>query len=274
MKRTPDTSTWSNNLHSETICLQQARHIVNMFSQCTVTDAVHGYPFLPYLLEVTITILACLTRLPALRVHYRGTVETALEMLTQFCKKSWVSGKIARTIFKLGDIIPRVFVADAAYTDPMHFGSAPRPDHGTNTNPHSRVLQESSKMPPTQPDHRMQSHSPSNQPPAAGTMWRMDPSQGNGGQRPEVDGKVITPIPDNQAAQRLEGENTNQNFQSFMIADFPFELNFGNTVSQAIAPSRQATFNNDDFSGLFRSAFDLDWLDELFPIDSSFLAPS
>ncbi|PVH76619.1 hypothetical protein DL98DRAFT_387072, partial [Cadophora sp. DSE1049] len=99
----------SHNVESDTMCLQQARSIISMFAQCTAADAVYGFPFLPYLLEASITILSCLTRLPNLRANYKETTEDSLRMLTQFCKKSWVSGKMARIIFKLGDIIPKIF---------------------------------------------------------------------------------------------------------------------------------------------------------------------
>ena len=275
MRRTVNTSPSSNNTQSDTICLQQARHIVNMFSQCTDADGVYGFPFLPYLLEATITIVACLTRLPTLRVHYRETVEAAFKMLTHFCKKSWVSGRMARMIFKLGDIIPRVFVTDAAYIHPMQFDSSTITDYTTSTSPHSHRLQESNNMPSLQQDMRIQSHSPSTQPPAGGIMWSMGPPQGGGGKQPAVDDQNNTPMPNNQEAQMLEDENTMQNFQLSMIADFPFELNFGNTASQAIGPSNQAGLSNkEDFPTAYRGTFDLDWLDELTSQENRYLAPS
>lgn len=268
--RRAQNSTWSNNHQSDMICLQQARHIVNMFSQCTVADGVYGFPFLPYLLEVTIAILACLTRLPTLKSHYRETVQAALKMLTQFYKKSWVSGKMARIIFKLGDIIPRVFATDEVYMNQIHLGSNMRQEYGTNSSLHFQGLQEPNDMPPRL-DHRIQSHSPSTQPPAMRGMWQIDTPEGNGGKRPGIDGQNITPMPNNQAAQMSEDENTIQNFQPSLIADFPFELNFGNTASHAIAPSHQPSLNSrEDFSIPFLGAFDLEWLDGLISNDNVF----
>lgn len=273
--RRPRAVLWARDNQSDMICLQNARHIVNMFSQCTVADGVYGFPFLPYLLEVTIVILACLTHLPTLKWHYRGTVQIALQMLTEFYKKSWVSGKMARIIFKLGDVIPRVFATDESYMHQIHHGSDFGLEGSSDMGLQLGGLQGPDNMPPQQ-DQMTQSHSSSAQHPSAvRSMWHIETLESRGGKRLGLDGQNITPIPDSQADQMPGVESTMENPQHSMIADFPFELNFGNTALNAIAPSHQPSPNDgEDFSTTVLGGFDLEWLTSLISNDSLVSAPT
>lgn len=270
MRRTQSSSSpCGYSIESDSICLQQARSIIGMFAQCSAADAIHGFPFLPYLLEATITILSCLTRLPNLKPIYRETAENAQRMLTQFCKKSWVSGKMARMIFKLGDIIPKIFATDQThgYLPPQgtSLGTAETNRHDNAIHHQQEILLNQSShiyLPPLPRQSSVDtSFSLNNHPTSSPDQTcRMDPS-----------GPTANHLPnhDNHESQFL-GDDTfaNSTFESSMMVDFPFETNFGSMASHAIAPTTgagasSAVADRDDFSTPFLGTFDLEWLNEL-----------
>ncbi|KAL5320430.1 hypothetical protein ACEPPN_011234 [Leptodophora sp. 'Broadleaf-Isolate-01'] len=251
-------SPYSNSVESDTMCLQQARSIVGMFGQCTAEDAIYGFPFFPYLLEATIIILSCLTRLPNLKTAYRETTEDSLRMLTQFCKKSWVSGKTARIIFKLGDIIPKMFAVDRNddHLPASQSGNLPPPQgaaHNYNNIPTRENSGDSSLV--------MVSTSPNNySAPSSDLSWRRNAHTSD----PNI-------LPHENPQFPTDDSFADSNFHSSMIADFPFEMNFGNAVNHAVgaatnhAGGLSGTAEKDDFSTPFLGTMDLEWLNELLP---------
>jgi hypothetical protein len=242
-----------------------------MFAQCSYSDGVYGFPFVGYLLEATITILACLSRIPTLKSAYRDITELALKLLNRFCKKTWVSGKMARIIYKLGDIIPRVFanrhiptpLMDASNpTSPVIATPQPINSDGANNNPSNTTN--------FIPDGAMLGCQ--HQPLSTNNPWHMyQPLQKKFqplGQFPQSYGSGNMNA-QSQASGLFNGGNdvdgAGTAFQPSMIADFPFELNFGNA-------GLHAQGQNDDFSTHFLSLEDLDWVDEVVRQENRLLA--
>ncbi|KAH7419739.1 fungal-specific transcription factor domain-containing protein [Cadophora sp. MPI-SDFR-AT-0126] len=251
----------SHNVESDTICLQQARSIISMFAQCTAANAVYGFPFLPYLLEATITILSCLTRLPNLRASYKETTEESVRMLTQFCKKSWISGKMARIIFKLGDIIPKIFAADRSMVSYQVNGST---DNICASHQGDSQAHESGSIQP----HILVPHSPNSQAAhSSESNWQP--------KAPTPNYNDSTTVGQGEVQFLMDDSFTDSTFESSMITDFPFEMNFGNAASHTMAPVTQVQGSlgneKEDFSTPFLGIMDLEWLNELLPQDNRIL---
>jgi len=200
-------------------------------------------------------------------------------MLNQFCKKTWVSGKTARIIYKLGDIIPRVF---ASHPTPrslsqgivnIETGVLPH-THTEQRNERANVTVQESHF--TNPDHRSRA-------------WRMyepsqkrfqrtttDPSTPNNSSNPSNESSTFISGPEN--AQKTSaaffgsesgGGIMNVELQSSMIADFPFELNFGPANLQGMIGNNgtrdlvNGKSGREDFSTDFLGMNDLEWLNEV-----------
>jgi len=78
-----------------------------------------------------------------------------------------------------------------------------------------------------------------------------------------------------EAQFSVDDSFADSSFQSSMIADFPFEMNFGNASSLAMAPATQVQGSSgnekEDFSTPFLGIMDLEWLNELLPQDDRIL---
>lgn len=233
-----------------------------MFCQCSLADGVYGFPFLPYLLEATIVILACLTRLPNLKQIYRGTVDKAIEMLKKLYRKTWVSGKVARMIFKLGSIIPSVFAGcestllSISRTKHGH-GEGDSTGNNSAFTPGQSLIQIHDSMgrschppPVTHHDYALDNWN---------TDIRDSISSSFSQSYPEIG-------PDSQ-----DGSSDHLVGLDFRIEDFPFESNFGNMEPQPSLPPGNSTMDGGDmtdrFAGQSLDGYDMEWLQELIAHD-------
>ncbi|KAH7089245.1 fungal-specific transcription factor domain-containing protein [Paraphoma chrysanthemicola] len=256
----------ANDIEAEAICLRQARCIVDMFAQCSLADGVYGFPFLPYLLESTIVMLACLTRLPYLKQAYRKTIESAMDMLMKFYRKTWVSGKVARIIFQLSKIIPHVF----AGTNAVPSNTAPKAHDMTRTesenigffNEGAPVTSETLPANPanrhfrTPSDAWVQNNRPQD-------VWHA--------KRPEPNVPTFRhDYHENFSIEQSVPEHDQAEF-SFQFDDFPFELGLTNTAPQnPVLPGHnnlRSSVRPEVSAGQSVDAYNMDWLQELIGQD-------
>ncbi|KAL3418179.1 fungal specific transcription factor domain-containing protein [Phlyctema vagabunda] len=269
MRRCQNTAVNSTNVESNTICLHQARFIINMFAQCSLKDGVYGFPFLPYLLEATITMLACLTRLPSLRTNYRDTAQKAVKMLNQFYKKTWVSGKMARMIFKLGDILTQVLSA--------HSGSGPRPSEvGSMQATSGRSIPRKPAQETGFTSQRISDKSRQqvlqNDPASLPDFTFHNSESTQVVNRSTLDSSSqYEPSIHQPGALIYEANSAEADMQTSMIADFPFELDFGNLASQAVGPGNNQGLQTEieDFSTPFFGVYNMEWAEEFLSRASS-----
>ncbi|KAH7061959.1 fungal-specific transcription factor domain-containing protein [Paraphoma chrysanthemicola] len=256
----------ANDIEAEATCLRQARCIVDMFAQCSLVDGVYGFPFLPYLLESTIVMLACLTRLPYLKQTYRKTIESAMDMLMKLYRKTWVSGKVARIIFQLSKIIPHVF----AGTNTAQSTTAPKA-HGSAQTETENIAFLDERAPATAeplPANPASRHfrSPSdawvhnNQPQDVWHAKRVEPNVPTFQHDYRRNSSIVQSFPDQDQADF-----------SFQFDDFPFELGLSNT-----APQNPVLPGHNNFRSSVRpelsgdqsiDAYNMDWLQELIGQD-------
>lgn len=235
-----------------------------MFGQCSLADGVYGFPFLPHLLEATIIILACLTRLPYLKPAYRLTVDVAIEMLRKLYRKTWVSGKVARIISKLGDIIPQVFSTSSTIESPLSQTVLTQRVMLVDKNNHTASSLEAEKATPVARMVGNYDHSP----PATThaqpqNMWdanNLAPKESTFHQqfRQNLLGPQI--FPDDHSANL-----------DIQFDDFPFELDLGNAVSQnSLMPTYGVKGTENGINGVggqSLDAYNMDWLQDLVAHD-------
>lgn len=263
---------WDDGILSATICLQHARTIVEMFAQSSPSDGVYGFPYLPYLFEATITILACLTKLPHLKESYRLTTESGLNMLNQFSKKTWVSGKMARMIYKLNYIAPHLLSTDQRSTHGSFRSSlvgsscTTVPDCGVSGKKNAVSTRTDLEMTPM----------PTQQHPVETNGLGSDTFAPQSNITGDV---VMDPNQPMSLVQSMEErpvrpeDDMMASFQPSMIADLPFEFQFGNNSSQRLPHSTYITGDNDNIGQIF-GHHDIDWLDRMISQDASFMDSS
>jgi hypothetical protein len=251
---------FNHDIEAETICLQRARQIVDMFGQCSLADGVYGFPFLPHLLEATILMLACLTRLPYLKPAYRDTVDVAIEMLKKLYRKTWVSGKVARIISKLGDIIPQVFSSSRTIESPLSQTATNRMTSIEHSN-QARNLNGSESI------ARMMGNYVHSPPVTAHThsqhAWDANNSAA-------TESTFHEQYRQNMLDQHIFPDNHSANLD-FQFDDFPFELDLGSAVSQNSLlhtySVKGAEIGMNGLSGQSLDAYNMDWLQNLVAQD-------
>lgn len=237
--------------------------MVNMFVQCSLKDGVYGFPYLPYLLEAAISIIACLTRIPSLKSKYRETTETAFRILKLCYTKTWVSGKIARMIFRLGEIIPRVFSSESE-TSVKHLERRVPEDIKVQTEQPAKSSMTFTSPLNTIPVPQSQSKLQQQTQPQAQTQIPLPPSSNSPHYHrlpPNYQFLQASSVLPTQAQSQLPSstaydtglgdtvpyttiaEASDANIQEPMLADFPFEMGFRPYTSAAGIESAMTTYH-------------------------------
>ncbi|OBT75482.1 hypothetical protein VF21_04902 [Pseudogymnoascus sp. 05NY08] len=272
MRRMQTDFALEDGILSASMCIQDAKTIVGMSAQCSPSDGVYGFPFLAYLLEATITILACLSKLPHLKERYRSIVESALKMLNQWFKKTWVSGKTARMIYKLNYLIPRLFMPTQTSAPQTVLKPLVEPSYTINQSSHHNNFYHHGSISTNslQPLNYTMTALPAGSPTwlALDTTNRSDAEAASSNTTQTAMGSLQIDPPSNGASDDMFG-----NFQSSMIEDFPFELQLGNSAAQVLAqPYTAYTAPQDESMCQWIGNNNVDWLDKLVLQDTWFPA--
>lgn len=265
MLRYPTSSLSHDNIKSQTICMQYARRVVEMFAQCTHADGVYAFPFFSYLMNSTIGILASLTKVPYLKDRYLGTIDIAVKMLNQFCQKTWISGKMARVVWKLNDIVPRLMTGGNNEGLQTQIPERDMNKWVGNQLPqyHIRSIGNSNKRDPTHQQHPFPSPSADEH----NVTYQTHPHTTTSHSLIETSLNMDWDLPSTEF---------NTEFEFSMIADFPFELQLGTGTSKPLGLSNIMAGDGRDEnldSNSWFSSVDIDWLEGLVatdPINTAF----
>ncbi|KAJ5638151.1 hypothetical protein N7490_008030 [Penicillium lividum] len=99
-------------VENEVICMRIAQSIFDDFNRMPEQHPKYTFPFLHYLTNATIIALGLIIRQPSFKQAYGELTMKAAGSLLEHCRKTWVSGKMTRTVWKLNQM------ADATLSRP------------------------------------------------------------------------------------------------------------------------------------------------------------
>ncbi|KAE8372012.1 fungal-specific transcription factor domain-containing protein [Aspergillus bertholletiae] len=121
----------TDTLETEVTCIRIASNIIHEFRKIP-QYAASAYPFIHSLVGATVIALGLIIREPSFKAKYGSITLHAASSLESYCRTTWVSGKMIRTIRRLNQITSSVL------SDPRN--KAPSrpvlrtPSHNQNTN--------------------------------------------------------------------------------------------------------------------------------------------
>lgn len=89
---------------NEVICMRLARSIIDDFCNVPEEHPKYTFPFLHYLSSATIIALGLIFKQPSFKSKYGVLTLEAARSLREHCHKTWVSGKMAQTVWKLNQM--------------------------------------------------------------------------------------------------------------------------------------------------------------------------
>ncbi|CAI7630251.1 unnamed protein product [Penicillium pancosmium] len=106
-------------IQNEVTCMRLAQRIIDDFKKVPEEHPKYTFPFLHYLTSATIIALGLIIKQPSFKGAYGDLTLEATVSLREHCRKTWMSGKMIRTVGKLKQM------ADAILS----------PDHQSSENP-------------------------------------------------------------------------------------------------------------------------------------------
>jgi hypothetical protein len=109
---------WYNNdslseaVENEVICMRLAQRIIDDFRNVPEEHPKYTFPFLHYLTSATIIALGLIIKQPSFKSSYGALTLKATKSLWEHCRKTWMSGKMVQTVWKLNQM------ADAILSPP------------------------------------------------------------------------------------------------------------------------------------------------------------
>lgn len=91
-------------IENEVVCMRLARSIIDDFSNVPEEHPKYTFPFLHYLTSATIIALGLIIKQPSFKSAYGPLTLEAARSLSDHCRKTWVSGKMAQTVWKLNQM--------------------------------------------------------------------------------------------------------------------------------------------------------------------------
>lgn len=91
-------------IENEIICMRLVRSIIDDFSNVPEEHPKYTFPFLHYLTNATIIALGLIIKQPSFKSAYGALTLEAARSLRDHCHKTWVSGKMAQTVWKLNQM--------------------------------------------------------------------------------------------------------------------------------------------------------------------------
>ncbi|KAB8219308.1 fungal-specific transcription factor domain-containing protein [Aspergillus novoparasiticus] len=120
-------------LETEVTCIRIACNIIQEFKQIPQYTA-SAFPFLHSLVGATVVTLGLIIREPSFKATYGNITLHAAISLENYCRKTWVSGKMIRTIRRLNQITSSVLSDSRNRASSRSALQPPSHNHKTDTN--------------------------------------------------------------------------------------------------------------------------------------------
>ena len=119
-------------IENEVICMRLAQSIIEDFSNVPEDHPKYTFPFLHYLTSATIISLGLIIKQGSFKPSYGNMTLEAARSLKKHCRKTWVSGRMARAVWKLNQMAEAIM--NSGSHPPTQQTSLSRPVHSSNGN--------------------------------------------------------------------------------------------------------------------------------------------
>ncbi|CEJ59802.1 hypothetical protein PMG11_08406 [Penicillium brasilianum] len=103
-KTRSDHNSSPEEIENEVICMRLAQRIIDDFKNVPEEHPKYTFPFLHYLTSATIIALGLIIKQPSFTSSYGALTLRATQSLKEHCRKTWMSGKMIHTVWKLRQI--------------------------------------------------------------------------------------------------------------------------------------------------------------------------
>jgi hypothetical protein len=118
----------SEAIENEVICMRLAQRIIDDFRNVPEEHPKYTFPFLHYLTSATIIALGLIIKRPSFKSSYGALTLRATKSLWQHCRKTWMSGKMVQTVWKLNQMADAILSPhDSPLDRTSHFGVSALP---------------------------------------------------------------------------------------------------------------------------------------------------
>jgi hypothetical protein len=100
-----------STFENEATSLRIMKNVIEESLKLPAEQAVFIFPFFHDLLRAVLISLGLMIREPTFKEQYRVVVVRGVRLLEAYCQKTWVSGKLIRTVAKLNQIVFQLFGA-------------------------------------------------------------------------------------------------------------------------------------------------------------------
>jgi hypothetical protein len=114
---------WYNNnslseaIENEVICMRLAQRIIDDFRNVPEEHPKYTFPFLHYLTSATIIALGLIIKQPSFKSSYGALTLRATKSLREHCRKTWMSGKMVQTVWKLNQMADAILSPNDSPSD-------------------------------------------------------------------------------------------------------------------------------------------------------------
>ncbi|OKP11093.1 hypothetical protein PENSUB_3463 [Penicillium subrubescens] len=107
----------SEAVENEVICMRLAQRIIDDFRNVPEEHPKYTFPFLHYLTSATIIALGLIIKQPSFKSSYGALTLRATKSLWEHCRKTWMSGKMVQTVWKLNQIADAILSSHDSPSD-------------------------------------------------------------------------------------------------------------------------------------------------------------
>ncbi|OQE12876.1 hypothetical protein PENFLA_c060G04258 [Penicillium flavigenum] len=106
-------------IENEVICMRLAQSIIEDFSNVAEDHPKYTFPFLHYLTSATIIALGLIIKQSSFKHTYGELTLEAARSLKKHCRKTWVSGRMARAVWKLNQMAEAIMNPGSRLTESL-----------------------------------------------------------------------------------------------------------------------------------------------------------
>lgn len=123
-------------IQNEVTCMRLAQRIIDDFKNVPEEHPKYTFPFLHYLTSAAIIALGLIIKQPSFKEAYGDLTLEATLSLREHCRKTWMSGKMIRTVGKLKQMADAILSSNhQSFQDPRALDILPASSI-TNNNQH------------------------------------------------------------------------------------------------------------------------------------------
>ena len=101
-------SSVTGSLENEITCMQIAHNIIQGFNTIPKERARSIFPFLYYFVTATMISLGLIIKEPSFKATHGNATIQAARLLRTYCRETWISGRMARTVHRLNQMAARI----------------------------------------------------------------------------------------------------------------------------------------------------------------------